>query len=289
MRRAALLLLALAAVPMRAERHYPATGLVLKLDRPAKTMVVSCDPIPSYMDAMVMPLTVRDVRLLDGVEPGARIKFSLVVEKNDSFAEAVQVLNYNSVEQEPLQARRLEILSGLAGANSAAGRLKVGDSVPDFSLTDQLRRQVSLAQFSGKVVALNFVYTRCPLPQYCFRMANNFGRLQKRFRERLGKDLVLLTVTFDPIHDQPEVLAEYAKTWKADAKVWHFLTGSQEDVNLLCDWFGVGYWQDEGTLTHSLHTAIIGRDGKLAANLEGNQFTPRQLGDLVQTILERPR
>jgi len=272
-----------------ATQRYSVTGLVLKVDHAGKTMTVSCQAIPGYMDAMAMPFTVRDGKLLDGVAPGVEIQFTLVVEKEDSYAEGIQVRKYESVEQEPLQARRLEILSSLAAPKSATSSLKVGDPVPNFTLIDQQRRSVSLSQFAGKVIALNFVYTRCPLPQYCFRMANNFGRLQKRFRERLGSDLVLLTVTFDPVHDQPEVLAEYARTWKADANTWHFLTGPPSEVNHICDLFGVGFWQDEGTLTHALHTAIIDREGKLAVNIEGNQFTPEQLGDLVQTILERPR
>jgi protein SCO1 len=272
-----------------AAQRYAVTGIVLKVDRPSNTMTVSCDAIPGYMDAMAMPFTVRNAKWLDGLKPGTTIEFALVVEKEDSYVENIKIHNYESEEQEPLQARRLKILQGLTDPKSAAVLLKAGDAVPDFTLTDQQRHQVSLSQFAGKVVALNFVYTRCPLPQYCFRMTNNFGRLQKRFRERLGKDLVLLTVSFDPVHDQPEVLAEYARTWKADANTWHFLTGTASDVNRLCDLFGVGYWQDEGGFTHSLHTAIIDRKGKLAVNLEGNQFTPQQLGDLVETVLEAHR
>jgi protein SCO1/2 len=101
----------------------------------------------------------------------------------------------------------------------------------------------------------------------------------------MGRDLVLLTVSFDPVHDQPEVLAEAAKTWKADARTWHFLTGPLPDVKQLCGRFGVDAWTDEGLMIHSLHTVIIDRRGKLAANLEGNQFTAQQLGDLVEAVI----
>ena len=123
------------------------------------------------------------------------------------------------------------------------------------------------------------------LPNFCFRSSNNFGILQKRFKERLGRDLILLTVTFDPSHDQPDVLSKYAGVWKADPKTWHFLTGSPADVRRVCDLFGEDAFQDEGLMNHSLHTAIIDPKGKLAANLEGNEFTAEQLGDLVETKL----
>ena len=84
-----------------------------------------------------------------------------------------------------------------------------------------------------------------------------------------------------------KVLAQYANTWKADPKSWHFLTGSLSDVKAVCRLFGLNFWQDEGLLTHSLHTIVIDRQGKLAANLEGNEFTAEQLGDFVSTALER--
>lgn len=268
-----------------AQQRYPVIGMVLKVDRKTNTMLVSSQEIPGYMEAMTMPYSVRDPKLLDGLTPGATIAFTLVVEKDDSYAEKIEIKKYESVEQEPLQAGRLKILDGLLGPKSGDKALKIGESVPDFALIDQENRRVVLSQFAGKVIALNFVYTRCPLPQFCFRISNNFGRLQKRFKPRMGNDLVLLTVTFDPVHDTPAILAEYARTWKADANTWHFLTGPPADVSHLCDLFGVGFWQDEATYTHSLHTAVIDRQGKLVANLEGNQFTPEQLGDLVQTVL----
>jgi protein SCO1 len=284
-----LLATVLFAAGAHAVQKYPVNGMVLKVDLAGKTIVVSCKEIPNYMEAMTMPFSVRDAKLLDGLTPGATIDFTLVVEKDDSYVEGIHVRGYESTEQEPLQARRLKILEGLGDSKPSEKVLRTGQVVPNFTLTDQRRQQISLHQFSGKVVALNFVYTRCPLPQYCFRISNNFGRLQKRFKPRLGDDLILLTVTFDPVHDTPEVLSEYAQTWKADPNTWHFLTGTQDDVNRLTEIFGVGFWQDEAALTHSLHTAVIDRQGKLVANLEGNQFSPEQLGDLVQTVLDKSK
>jgi protein SCO1 len=98
------------------------------------------------------------------------------------------------------------------------------------------------------VVVLNFIYTRCALPNFCFRSSNNFGQVQKRFRNQLGSKLVLLTVTFDPVHDQAEALAKYAEIWKADSSSWHFLTGTADDVRRVCDLFGEDFFQDEGLM-----------------------------------------
>jgi protein SCO1/2 len=111
--------------------------------------------------------------------------------------------------------------------------------------------------------------------------------LKRRFQKQLGTDLILLTVTFDPVRDQPEVLAHYAATWKADPNNWHFLTGTPSDVQRVTSMFGVDVFSDEGLMNHSLHTAVLDRTGRVAANIEGNQFTADQLADLVQTVMDR--
>ena len=271
-----------------AGQQYPVTGIVLSVDQRHKIFVVSCQNIPGYMGAMVMPFEVHETKDLDGLTPGATVDFTLVVEKESNYAEHVQVRHYESVEQDPLTARRLKLLSQLSHPSSAPVKaVAIGQAIPDFTLTDQDRHHVTLSQFSGKVVAVNFIYTSCALPNFCFRNSNTFGVLQRRFKRKMGRELVLLTVTFDPQRDQPDVLAHYAKTWKADPATWRFLTGSVPDIQHVSNLFGVDYFPDEGLMNHSLHTAIIDRKGKLAANIEGNQFTADQFGDLVQTVLNR--
>jgi protein SCO1/2 len=283
-RLAALLIVAQACVA--AQHRYPVSGLVLSLDQPNQSVLVSHGSIPGYMDAMTMAFHVLRAKELANLHAGDAVAFTLVVDQNSSWAENIRVVEFDSAERDPIQAKRLKLLGSLMEKNAAVA-LSAGDAVPDFTLTDQTNHPVTFSQFAGRVVALNFVYTRCPLPDYCFRLSNNFGLLQKRFGA--NRDLVLLTVTFDPVNDQPDVLARYAQIWKADPQRWHFLTGPVPEIQHLCALFGVGYWPDEGLYTHALHTAVIDRQGKLVANLEGNRYTAQQLGDLVETVIKRPR
>ena len=153
--------------------------------------------------------------------------------------------------------------------------------MPDFTLTDQAGRAVRLSGFQGQLVAVDFIYTRCPLPDVCPRLSANFARLQKRYAGRM----VLLSITLDPRHDTPEVLAEYAGRWRADSHTWLFLTGSEDDIRKVAGHFGVVYWPEEGAITHTSSTAIIDRAGKLAALVEGTSFSSQQLIDLVGTEL----
>ena len=273
-----------------AERH-TAFGVVLEIDRAHLTLRVSCHEIPGYMDAMVMDFPVRNAKELDGLQPGTLIDFTLVVEKGSPYAAAIRVHQFQSADPEPMAARQLNLLEGLVGpATVAAKKLEIGQRVPDFSLIDQRGQAVSLSLFTGEVVGITFMYTHCPFPNYCFRLSNNFGMVRKRFPDRLGRDLVLLNITFDPIHDQPEVLAEYARNWNAaGVPGWYFLTGPVLEVEKVCHEFGMNFWQDESLITHALHTVILDRQGKLVADLEGNDFTAKQLGDLFDSVLGAPQ
>jgi protein SCO1/2 len=273
-RRAFPLLLLLASAC--ADRH-EASGLVLKIDPAAATVTISHDPIPNFMDAMVMPFTVEQPAELKDVRPGDRIAFRINVRDDRTEIDRVRILSAAPTD------------SGAILSPARPTLVAIGEPLPDFTLTNQHGQPVSLNALRGKVIAVGFIYTRCPLPDYCPRVIANLMALRHRFRDRLDDELVLLTVTFDPKHDTPEQLKAYAARQQADVRGWHFLTGSSEQIARVCAMFGVEYWAEEGLLTHTLQTAVIDREGRLAAAAEGKDFTPRQLGDLIELTLNPGR
>ena len=272
-----------------AAQKYDAGGVLLQVDRTHGSISVSCREIPGYMEAMAMFFPVRDPKALDGLEAGMVIDFELVADKNSSYVDEIRIHPFESLELDPTQARRFKLMEQAMSTRSTADVLRVGQPVPDFQLIDQNRQRVSLSQFAGKVVAITFIYTRCPRPDYCVRLSNNFGLLERRFQGHMGNDLVLLTIVIDPAHDQPEALATYARTWKADGISWRFLTGPLPEIQRFCSKFDMAFYPDEALLVHSFHTVVIDRRGKLAGNLEGNDFTALQLGDLVQSVMSSPQ
>ncbi len=250
--RALLLLL----TPVALAHTYAVDGIVLAVDLVARTMLVSHRPIEHYMPAMAMPFRVADAATLVGLYPGARVAFELVVDSHRSLARNVRKSGPDAAIAAPKE------------------QIHIGDRLPDFRLTDQSGAVVDAAALQGKVAAIDFIYTRCPLPDVCPRLAANFGALQQRFRARLGADLVLLSVTVDPEFDTPAVLAEYARRWTA-GPAWHFLTG---DIGALAAALGEVYWSDEGSIGHNSTTAIVGRDGRLAAMVEGSSYRGGSIG-----------
>ena len=281
-----LILLLPALSPARGAKTYPASGLILQVDRTRLSISVSSRAIAGYRDESVMTLFVRDAQTLNGLAPGLLIDFVLAVQNNKAYAEQIRIHPYENTAQEPMAARQLEILEAATAGSSKPVELQLGQAAPDFTLTDQHRQSVTLSRLAGKVVAITFIYTQCPLPNFCFRMSNNFAALHQRFATNMERDLILLSVSFDPEHDQPEILADYARTWAKDDNGWHFLTGPLPEVQKICASFGVNFWPDEGFMTHSLHTILLDRRGRLVANLEGNEYTAKQLGDLVETLLQ---
>lgn len=267
-----------------AEKEYAVTGMVLQTNPAHRSFVVSHEKIAGLMDSMAMPFDVRDATELQGLTPGAIVAFTLVIGDKTAYATRIKVRRYETIEKDPKAAQRLAVMKRMAGLSSPP--LAIGARVPEFTLIDQTNQRVTLSSLAGKVLALNFIYTRCALPQFCLRVSNDFGVLRRRFQNELGRDLVLLTITFDPERDLPEVLAAYAAQWKADPRTWHFLTGPVADVRKVCALFGVESFQDEGLMNHSLRTAVIDRKGTLRATIEGNQHTPEQLGDLVSATMK---
>ena len=270
-----------------ASQQHAVQGIVIEVNPSKKLIVVSCDAIPGYMEAMVMPFTVRGPQNLKTFAPGTPVRFNMVENGSEDYADNLQAVQVTNYESEPTEAARLTFLHRALDPAAAAKIVPVGQVVPDFTLVDQAQNTTHLSQFKGKVVALTFAYSRCPNPNYCFRLSNNLSRLERRFRSSAGSNLVLMTIVIDPDQDRGKALEKYADTWKADPAAWRFLTGPIADVRAIAERFGMNFWNDEGFLTHTFHTIVIDREGNLAANLEGNQFSAEQLGDLVEAVMRR--
>jgi len=268
-------------------KQHPAQGIVIRVDVARRSLEVSCDEVPEYMSAMDMSFRFHspdDVKLL---KPGTKIQFTITEDGKSMYAEKIGVATSAVFESEPLEADGLTALHKALNPAFAVNEVMVGQAVPDFVLTDQVGSAIRLSQLQGKVVVLTFGYSRCPNPNYCYRLSNNLALVEKQLRGPPGRDLVLLTIAIDPEHDRGDVLAEYAAAFHADPRVWHFLTGPVPEIHRVAAMFGMNFWNNEGLITHTLHTVVLDRDGQLAANLEGNQFTPRQLADLVQSVIDR--
>lgn len=164
--------------------------------------------------------------------------------------------------------------------------LEVGDAVPDAALIDQTDRRRSLAEWTGTTTLVSLTYTTCPLPTFCPLMDRNLAALQTRIAgdAALAGRVRLISITIDPAHDTPAVLAAHAARLKADPAVWTFLTGDPVTVDRVAGTFGVGIVRPDqpGEIKHNLRTTLIGTDGRVRAIYSGNEWTPDGILDDIR-------
>ncbi len=247
--------------------RYAVEGVVIETKPALRQMVVSHKPIDGYMPAMTMPFRVGRGVALEQMAPGTRVAFELKVGKRASKVQKVHVLT-------PINDLNLP--------KTPLGKVLIDHKMPSFSLIDQSGNTVSLADFRGKVVVVDFIYTRCPLPDVCPRLSATFASVSKKLRDA---QVEFLSITIDPQYDTPAVLQEYARRWQA-GESWKFLTGTSEQIQEVAGLFGLIYWPEEGSITHTVATAVIGRDGTLVAQIDGASYRPDQLRALIEHALE---
>lgn len=252
-----------------ARKEFTVKGVIVGLADDHTEARIRHEEIPGYMKAMTMPFAVRHTNELAGLKPHDIVSFKLVDTGDDGWIESVRKVGE---EPTPAEAAGVRVVR-------ADEQLKVGDRMPDWVLTNQLGRAVSLASLRGRAVAFTFIFTTCPFPTFCPRMSNNFEAVQKALTEDLDapKNWTLWSVTMDPETDTPSVLKSYGRRHKNDPAHWSLLTGSLKDITTMGDRIGLTFWRAEGTISHNLRTVVIDAAGRVQAIIPENKWTPEQL------------
>jgi protein SCO1 len=260
---------------------YSLHGQILAIDAPHKSLTIKHGDIKGLMPAMTMPYSVKDDRLLSGIAAGDLIDATLVIESNDAYLAAIRRTGTAPLEPPPADAPTPAASSGVA-------LLKPGEAAPNAAFVDQDGRKRAFSSFRGTPVVMTFIYTRCPLPNFCPLMDRNFAKMQGPLKSDPALNRVhLVTVSFDPAIDTPRVLKKHAKELDADLRRWTFLTGDRDDVDRFAARFGVAVSRapnDPRDITHNLRTVIIDSGGRLVKTYTGNEWTPEQVLDDLRTV-----
>lgn len=250
-------------------REYELRGQVLAVDAARGEITIKHEDIKGFMPGMTMPFKVRDVTLIEGRAPGDLVTATLVVRDSDAYLSAIQRTGTAPLSEAPAAIHAVDVLHA-------------GDLAPDASFVDEAGHPRRLAEWRGRTLAVTFIYTRCPLPEFCPRMDRNFADVQRAIladpplRERAH----LLSVTFDPAFDTPAVLADHAKRAGADPAVWNFVTGERDAIDEVAARFGMSVIRsDKATqeIVHNLRTAVVGANGRVVTIFSGNDWTAAEL------------
>jgi protein SCO1/2 len=257
----------LACASCARSRRYELRGQILAVDTTKRELTIKHEDIPGFMPGMTMPFAVRDERLLQGREPGELITATLVVENTTAYLSAIRRTGFAPFADLPTSA--------------PAEVLAAGDPIPDATFIDQSGRTRRLSDWRGRVIAVTFIYTRCPLPNFCPLMDRHFREVQREIVQdaALRERVRLLSVSFDPEYDTPKILAAHAARVSADPAYWTMLTGEREAVDRLASKFGVSIVRegDSAEIVHNLRTAVIDSQGRVVTMLSGNEWQPSEL------------
>lgn len=254
-------------------REYALQGQILAVNPDRQELTIRHEDIPQFMPAMTMTYPVARPELLQGREPGELVSATLEVADATGRLTAI-----TRTGMAPLP-------TGPDGEPLGAPILAEGDEVPDAAFIDQQDARRSLAEWAGTMTVLTFIYTNCPLPNFCPLMDQNFATLQRAVAEdpALAGRVRLISISLDPERDTPAVLTAHAARRKADPAVWTFLTGDPVTIDRFAARFGVGAVREAGSpeISHNLRTAVIGPDRRVAKFYTGSDWTPGEvLADL---------
>ena len=257
---------------------FPLRGEVVRIDTLKLTVTVAHQAIPNYMNAMTMPFKIRDKNLLLPLAVGDSIQATLAISRTESWLEQIAVVGKGEI---PAPLTPDQIIT--------AKVYRTGEIFPDEVLLNQDGKTVRLSSFRGGVLALTFIYTRCPLPDFCIRMSNHFARIQKSLNGdgRSSGKWHLMTVSFDPKFDRPAVLKRYATEYGADFSSWDFVTDPDTSgpvIRRLSDGLGLEYSEDEGLIDHNLRTVLIDPEGKLVKVITGNEWKPEEVAAEIRQL-----
>ena len=266
-------------------RVFQVKGMVISLKPREKLVEIKHEAIPDYMPAMTMPFDVKDTNILTGLEPGERVEFRLITTDTDAWIDDVKKAAPPSPSNagDPISGPPT---NGPFRMVKNVEPLQVGEPLPEYHLTNQFGQVFSTRRYLGQALAITFLFTRCPYPTYCPRMANNFGEVQKALLTMSDgpTNWQLLTISFDPEFDKPEVLKAYAQSHQYQPDHWTFATGALIDVTALGDEVGLTFWHDEsGGISHNLRTVVVNAKGRVQQIYVGNTWTS---GELVAEILK---
>lgn len=249
------------------EQRYELKGTVVAVEKDKSQVTISHEAVQGYMPAMTMPFSVPKKTDMQILEPNDQVTATLVVDGSKTWLEDLVI------------SRQSGNLAATPGANVA----KEGDEVPDFTLRNQHDREIRLHNYRSKALLLTFIYTRCPVPDYCTLMSNNFAQVERELSQdsELYAKTHLLSISIDPDYDTPSVLRSYgaAHTGRYEKETfshWEFAAGTKDQVKDIAGYFGLTYYPEKDQIIHGLRTVVVNPDGKVAKIFTGNEWKPEE-------------
>jgi protein SCO1/2 len=279
----AFVIVGFAAIPVSSQAattNFLVRGILKEINQKEQQLIIAHDAIPSFMEAMTMPFYVNDLAILTNVVVGDNITFQLHVTRSKSWIDHVKPISLSERVTSNFPALP-KSNSPLETKTNSAATPHSENSLRYFKFTNELGQAVSLADFRGQAIALTFFFTRCPIPEFCPRLSRNFEEVQRKLSamKNAPANWRLISVTFDPAHDTPDVLKAYGAAYQYDPEHWSFLTGPSDKIAEFARSCNVTFDRENGLFNHNFRTLIIDASNHL-------QMVFPTSGDLSESIVQ---
>jgi protein SCO1/2 len=254
-------------------RAFMARGVIREIPVAGTTLVVKHEEIPGFMPKMTMEFDVHDTNELGGLTVGDVIVFRVRADEKESWIENIRRAGTNDV-----------ISTAPADPSSVAllhvAKMNVGDELPDARLLDEHGATIKMSSFRGQALAFTFIFTRCPLPDFCPRMNQNFSRAREILtRNSAGPtNWQFLSVSFDPEFDKPGVLSRYAYSYRGEkADRWLFAAASGDVMSQMSAQLDFRFANEGDSFLHNLRTVVLDAKGRVYRQFDGNKWKAEDL------------
>ncbi len=254
----------------------------MAVEKDKQMVTVAHEDIKELMPAMTMEFSVPARWVYEvPLVPGDHITATLVVDGLKQWLEDVVITKESSESTSPGGTARVEA--------------KPGEEVPDYRLVNQDGKAIRIKNYRGKALLLTFIFTRCQMLDQCTLMSGNFETIDRELQKQpeLRAKTHLLSISFDPEYDTPKVLRSYGGAYTGNYtdetfEHWEFASGTPDEVKGIAQFFGLRYNKDSETgqeqIIHSLRTALIGPDGKIAKVYRGNEWKPEEVLQDIKSL-----
>jgi len=252
---------------------YDLRGQIVAVDPARQELTIKHEDIKAFMPGMTMAFKVRDASIMSGKSVGDLVVARLVIEESQGYLTRVEVTGHDALTEPP-------------PARPAAEMLTPGAVVADVRLVDQDGAARALSGWRGQAVAVTFIYTRCPMPDFCPLLDRQFAAVQQEVAASpdLKGRVHLVSVTIDPAYDKPPVLLDHARRVGANPETWTFATGEPAHLAPFQAQFGLSVLPPDPSspgIIHNLRTAVIDPSGRLSTVLTDTDWRP---ADLVKEL-----
>ena len=256
------------------KKSYSTRGYVLELIPEDDSAFIHHEMIPGFMEEMTMYLKLENSSEFNELKPGHEYSFDMIVDREDGTY-------IRNVTPTGKSKSDLSLVNKPSEKWFKKPTFELGDKLPDFSLMSSDGKVINQSKLNGGAWALTFIFTRCPLPDYCPMMSLRFHETVNLLREAEIKNWNLVSLTIDPEFDTEAILEQYVKARGYDYDNWFFCRADINEVRKIGNPLGLSFNTQEFPIEHNLRTAVFDANGKLVEVFSGNKWTAQELAESI--------